>query len=354
MRGRWHNGADKWLHINQLVKEKKIGVLALQETHLTKEDEDVLNTTPSLRIHIISSINPVHTNAKGVAIVINKMLLGTSGIKTHEIVPGRAILIIIPWLKDTPIRILMIYAQNNAATNQQFWELIQMKLRNLPKLDVMLGDFNVVEDSLDRLPAKSDHANASHSLHQLKSHLQLRDGWCHENPSTLSYTFSQSVYQGGSQSHIDRIYISTELLPFSKEWDITPPGIYTDHQLVSVRILSKCMPFVGKGHWSLPLFVLKDKDLSEQIITMGKSLQTEIENCSNQRTEDLNPQLAFSRFKTKAIHLCRTAAKKSIPKKMNQLKSQLRTTMEDESLTEEDKRIIGSHIREKLNQIEIL
>ncbi|KAG1745583.1 Endonuclease/exonuclease/phosphatase [Suillus occidentalis] len=327
MRGCWHNGANRWPHINQLVKEKKIGVLALQETHLTKEDEDVLNATPGLRIHIISSIDPARTNAKGVAIVINKMLLGTSGIKTHEIVPGRAILTIIPWLKDTPIRILAIYAPNDATTNQRFWELIQMKLRNLPKPDVMLGDFNAVEDSLDRLPAK--------------------DGWRHENPNTLSYTFSQSAYQGGSQSRIDRIYISTELLPYSKEWDIAPPGIHTDHQLVSARISRK-------GRWSLPLFVLKDKDLSEQIITMGKSLQTEIEKCSNQRTDDMNPQLAFSRFKTKAIHLCRTAAKKAIPKKMNQLKSQLKTTLEDESLTEEDKRIIGSHIQEKLNQIEIL
>ncbi|KAG1790735.1 Endonuclease/exonuclease/phosphatase, partial [Suillus variegatus] len=198
--GRWHNGTDKWPHINQLIKEKKIGVLALQETHLTKEDEDVLNTTPGFRIHIISSIDPARTNTKGVAIVINKRLLGTSGIKMHELVPGRALLTIIPWHKNTPIRILAIYAPNDALANQQFWELTKLKLRNLLKPDLMLGDFNVVEDSLDRLPPKTDSANASHSLHQLKSHLQMKDGWRHENLSALSYTFSQSTYQGGSQS----------------------------------------------------------------------------------------------------------------------------------------------------------
>lgn len=353
MRGRWHNGADKWPHINQLVKEQKIGILALQETHLTKEDEDTINSTPGFRIQVISSIDPARTNAKGIAIVINKKLLGTSGIKTHVLAPGRAILTIIPWQKDSMIRVLAIYAPNDAQSNQAFWELLQSKLRNLPRPDLMLGDFNIIEDSLDRLPPKTDNASASKALHQLKAHLRLRDGWRYENPDTLAYTFAQSAFQGGSQSRIDRIYINDELLPFSKDWDISPPGIHTDHQLISARISSKNMPYVGKGRWSLPLHVLKDENLAESILNLGKTLQNKIDECEDKRSDIMNPQLAFSDFKTQAIKLCRTTAKKIIPKKRNKLLTQLKTTMNDQNMSDEDKRIVGSHIQEKLNQLEI-
>ncbi|KAG1882493.1 hypothetical protein F4604DRAFT_1521236, partial [Suillus subluteus] len=82
--------------------------------------------------------------AKGVVIIINKKLLGTSGIITHELVPGRVILVIIPWLKDNPLKILAVCVPNDLTLNQHFWEQIQMKLRNLLKPDIMLGDFNVV------------------------------------------------------------------------------------------------------------------------------------------------------------------------------------------------------------------
>ncbi|KAG2744932.1 DNase I-like protein, partial [Suillus brevipes Sb2] len=346
MRGRWHNGADKWPHINQLVKEQKIGILALQETHLTKEEGDALNSTPGFRIHVISSLDPARPNAKGIAIVINKLLLGTTSIKTHVLVPGRAILATIPWQKDSVIRTLAVYAPNDPHSNHTFWELLQSKMRNLPRPDLMLGDFNVVEDSLDCLPPKMDNANSSNSLHQLKVLLRLKDGWRYENTDTLAYTFAQSAFQGGSQSRIDRIYINEELLPFSKDWDISPPGIHTDHQLISARISSKKMPYVGKGRWSMPLHVLKDENLAEQILKLGKTLQTELEKCKDQRTENANPQLAFSSFKEQAIKLCRTSAKKTLPEKRNRLLSQLKATMNDQNLSEEDKRIVGSHIQE--------
>lgn len=84
-----------------------------------------------------------------------------------------------------------------------------------------------------------DNANSSNSLHQLKVLLRLKDGWRYENTDTLAYTFAQS---------------------FSKDWDISPPGIHTDHQLISARISSKKMPYVGKGRWSMPLHVLKDEN----------------------------------------------------------------------------------------------
>lgn len=123
--------------------------------------------------------------------------------------------------------------------------------------------------------------------------------------------------------------------------------------MISAKISNKKMPYVGRGRWALPLHVLKDETLAKEIISLGKTLQNEIEKCIDQRTDESNPQLAFSDFKTKAIKLCRTTVKKSLPKRKNKLLSQLKTTMADPNLSEEDKRIVSLHIQEQLNELEI-
>lgn len=218
----------------------------------------------------------------------------------------------------------------------------------------MLGDFNLVEDALDRLPPKQDAQGPTLKLNELKSHLKMRDGWRTEHPDSLQYTFAQSVQQGGHQSRIDRIYIKDELLPFSREWNISPPGIHTDHQLVSARISSKKMPFVGTGRWFLPLFILNNKKLGEEMIELGKVLQREIKSSNEKCTDTINPQVAFCHFKSKAIQLCRTTAKKLIPMKKQKLLSQLRATNNDPNLPEEDKCIVSIVLQDQLNQLEII
>jgi hypothetical protein len=100
---------DKWLHINQIIREKRIAVLAVQETHLTKSEEDNLNEIFQTNLHIISSIDPERPNVAGVAIVLNKKLTASKDIITHKIKPGRALLVTIPWqtLQSPPKRDLL-------------------------------------------------------------------------------------------------------------------------------------------------------------------------------------------------------------------------------------------------------
>jgi hypothetical protein len=44
IRGRGPTGNNKWNHINQIMKEQRLGVLAIQEAHLTQEHVDNLHT----------------------------------------------------------------------------------------------------------------------------------------------------------------------------------------------------------------------------------------------------------------------------------------------------------------------
>ncbi|KAJ8592571.1 DNase I-like protein [Rhizopogon salebrosus TDB-379] len=327
MRGRWHQGMDKWLHINQIVREKRIAVLAVQETHLTKNEEDNLNEIFQTNLRIISSIDPERPNVAGVAIVLNKKLTASKDIITHEIKPGRALLVTIPWQKET-LSILAVYAPNDPLDSHNFWEEIRTKLNNLPQPDIMMGDFNIVEDALDRLPPRKDPVHAVESLLRLKFSLDLRDGWRSENPDSSAFSFAQSAAQ--------------DILPFSKEWNIGPPGMTTDHQLISARISNKRMPYVGRGHWTLPLFILKDKQVHDDLIALGKEMHRSIERSKQLRTASKNPQIALKEFKDNAIALCRKAAKKSIPKiqrSINTLKTDLKATLNEIDLPEGEKRL---------------
>jgi exonuclease III len=314
MRGRFNNGNDKWTRLREIIKSQKIGVLVLQETHLTLDEEEILNTRFEKDWLIISSINPNSPNARGVAIILNKRYTNSTNIEKKEIIPGRALQITMPWRKELKLTILAIYAPNDSGSNEAFWSEIREKIDPHRKPDIMLGDFNLVEDALDRLPAHRDHQGATEELANLKSVLNFQDGWRHENPDEKNYTYTQSEQQGGAKSRIDRIYVTNYRLKYCKEWELNAPGIPTDHKLVSVRISDKKLPYIGKGRWTIPLFLLKDKKLNESIQKSGKDLEDKMERNKDSRTDANNSQTLFREFKDKIISEYRKAAKETKPK----------------------------------------
>src|ERR1700734_1349744 len=135
------------------MKEQCLGVLAVQEAHLTQEHVDSLHTLFGKRLLIHFSQGP-NANAQGVAIVLNKELTNIKGVVQQNVIPGRAMLIILPWHADLSLTILNVYAPNAPHENQAFWESLSLEWdrQGLPPPNIMLGDFNLVEDAIDRLP----------------------------------------------------------------------------------------------------------------------------------------------------------------------------------------------------------
>ena len=275
MRGR---GRDKWLHINQIMKEKKIGILALQETHLSDEQTGNIQNLFNKRLAIFSSIDENSQNSKGVAVVFNKEITNTKNIKMDVIIPGRAIQISTQWHGNQVLNLMAIYAPNSHTDNANFWTEINLKRAqmNLPKPNLKLGDFNMVEDSIDRMPCHPDNNNVVDSLQNLKTEWHLIDGWRHTYPNTKAYTFLQGAT--GIQSRIDRVYLTNALQKESFEWSINPPGIETDHSLIVVKISSPRTPYIGKGRWALPTYILEEKILIEKIQNLGLKLEKDLEN----------------------------------------------------------------------------
>lgn len=90
---------NKWLHINQLMRNEWRGILMIQEAHLTEEFTATLNDIFQKRLHIIWSQGR-NTNAGGVAFVINKEISVTEGIEMTETIPGRAAQLTTTWHTD--------------------------------------------------------------------------------------------------------------------------------------------------------------------------------------------------------------------------------------------------------------
>ncbi|PBK83571.1 hypothetical protein ARMGADRAFT_1037745 [Armillaria gallica] len=93
------------------------------------------------------------------------------------------------------LSILGVYAPVNPVENARFWASINQFFEenpNVRKPDVMAGDMNITEDPIDRLPIWQDYASAVDSLDEMRTSLQLIDGWNSMNEHCYKWTIEKS------------------------------------------------------------------------------------------------------------------------------------------------------------------
>ena len=354
MRGRYSdNGTtDKWRDINQLMRESKINILTLQEAHLKQEDVDSLHNLFGTRLKILFSQGANHRTA-GVATVINKDRSMHENIEEYEMIPGRALLVQTPWQGDLLLTVLNIYAPNNHTESKTFFKELKLKFetKTYPLPDIMMGDFNIVEDAIDRLPAHGDHEGATQALYNLRSLLGLKDGWRQYNGNDKGYTYLQKA--NDIHSRIDRIYATTKILQTSNEWNISTSPINTDHSLVSTKIANLSLPEQGHGWWQMPMFLLRDREFQEKAKKLAKELENNINNI-DKRTHLVNPQILHKEFKTKIKDLAIRRAKQAVPKMdktIRQLESELRKTWNAPDKNELEKMTLAGTIQDQIEKL---
>ncbi|KAJ7022148.1 Endonuclease/exonuclease/phosphatase, partial [Mycena alexandri] len=275
--------------------DERIGIMAVGETHLTEaQTEEIEGAAMGRnRLRIFNSIDPDHPNKGGIAVVLNKDITNVENIIVRRLVPGRAILVTIPWHGKLTLTVLAVYAPaGSAAENKAFWEELHKlwMTENLPVPDVLLGDMNIVEDAIDRLPHRTDDAGAAHALADFKRILELKDGWRMTYPDTKQYTFSRGT---GSHSRIDRIYVSPTLFKNCRHWDINDAaGDLTDHRLISVNVCAPGAPYIGPGRYAIPLFLMNDVKFMDFAVKTGAQL---FEGEEANPTENI--QVSFKKFK---------------------------------------------------------
>ncbi|PPQ74327.1 hypothetical protein CVT24_000429 [Panaeolus cyanescens] len=337
--------SGKWPHMNQIVRENNLDVLCVQESHLTPPKVESLHQNFH-RLHIINSYDPQQTNAKGVAIILNKHRTRWKEATSAEIIPGRAVLITIPVHLQRKLTILAIYAPNSDAEQVTLWqdlrESFEDERRGLRKPDIMLGDFNLVENRIDRTSRRPDHGEAVRSLQSLTSDLHLFDQWREDNPGIHEFTYLQKAT--GAQSRIDRIYVKHDIARHCCHWKNKHSGIESDHKLLTMKIDMPEMPFIGKGRWMIPPIALLHRPLIAEIKRLGETTLARLTEAQQTRAQDeYPPQKAHAALKEKIIALARDHIRKSIPKihkqideKEHELKRVLRN-LEHKNSEENDK-----------------
>jgi exonuclease III len=280
MKGRGKPEDDKWFHIWQVVREQKVGVLIVTETHLDDEYKNNVDSLFKRALRIEFTPDPEAPTARaGLAFALNRNTVETDNITTTVIVPGRAMILKMKNVDGSNLSILGVYAPNRPYQNAAFWRDIKawyVAHPNVDRPDILGGDTNFVEDAIDRLPSHPDSKASVDAFDDLKAYLGLIDGWRETYPTTRAYTYIQTPAQGGSQSRIDRIYIKRDLFEDSFEWEMQAVGIETDHRMVTMRLTTEDAPTIGHGRWVWPAHIIRDKTLTKFIHDEGMIIQNEL------------------------------------------------------------------------------
>ncbi|OJT15896.1 Transposon TX1 uncharacterized 149 kDa protein [Trametes pubescens] len=317
---------SKWMRVNQLLRDQKIGVLALQETHLDEARVTSLNELFGRNMHLFYSALPSNaTGACGVAFALNKRIVEPELCVCKEVTPGRAMSMSLPWSTGKMLRVLNVYGPNVVTRNSEFW--MDLERSDLGVIDMLLGDFNVVEDGLDRIPTRCDAPQATEALRSLVTSLRLHDGWRMENPHTKEYTYLHKA--NGAQSRLDRIYISGTMRGDAADWGYKETGLDTDHKLAYVSLANRRAPFMGKGRWSMPVHLLTDPKMVQKMRELGAKLIADI-GALRERTEARNPQTMYDEFKNALTLAARKRAKEKVPRlqrRLEDLRKDLKNTL---------------------------
>ncbi|KAJ7750005.1 hypothetical protein B0H16DRAFT_1318975, partial [Mycena metata] len=142
------NRQDKWPHLSRMMFDEKIGIMAVGETHLTEDQiEEIEGAAMGRRLKIYNCMDPDNPNKGGIAVVLNENITNTEGVTIRRLIPGRAVLVSIPWHDKLTLTVLAVYAPaGSPAENKAFWEELHRlwMTEDLPVPDVMLGDMNIV------------------------------------------------------------------------------------------------------------------------------------------------------------------------------------------------------------------
>ncbi|KAH6914282.1 Endonuclease/exonuclease/phosphatase [Coprinopsis sp. MPI-PUGE-AT-0042] len=344
--------ADKWQQINRVMKGAKISVLAVQETHLTEDRTRELNAQFAGRMKIYNTSEDNTTNARGVAIVVDHNLTKSGPIVIRKIVPGRALTTTIPWKNGREkLTFLAVYAPNERDQNAQFWSKLSGHFDQdeeiAPRPDFMMGDFNLTEDDIDRLPPRPDSEEAVEAIQILKQKLEMVDGWRMENPDKIMYSWARPTNQPenenevSSKSRIDRVYISRSRLPMSCDWKYSSHPVRSDHDLVSAVYYDLESPYIGKGRWAIPAFLLNDSPFIREVSQIGKvALERAQEVVAATRTESTNPQSIWKEYKDKIRSLAKERSRREMPTteaRLEELRETKEQTLNDRGIRDEEK-----------------
>src|SRR5882672_8948777 len=248
-----HN--SKWPKIARIMRMKRIAVMAVQEARMTQEDvAQIEGATPKIKI----IANGQYSNRLGVAFAINTDLINTEKTEHKTVIPSRASMLKLTWGDSQTLALLNLYAPNNNKEKESFFKKVTaMVKKNEYKNLCIMGDFNCVENDIDRSPPHRDNKVVVASLNKIIMHHKLVDVWRMQNPIVREFSFIQTSTK--AMACLDRIYVHKDLLNYVYDNEVGMGQEISDHDPVFVKMMADNLPYCGEGLWRLPDEMVKNR-----------------------------------------------------------------------------------------------
>lgn len=365
IKGQYQNNKEsKYTALSTITRKNKILCLALQETKLKPSDEPLIeNIAP--KVTLINNPLDDDSRSAGTAFILNNDLMKNKSYQHEILIEGRAARLKLTLNDEQSIDIINIYCPNSTQEKITFLN----KLHNIiEKIDdwnqpILVGDFNFVEDAIDRLPAHPDEPQILDAFNKIKNKLKLVDGWRENNLFERQYTFEKQ--NPDALARIDRIYINANQTNNYTNWDFIEHHNLSDHTIITTELLPAHLPFVGPGLWRLNKnaeeyipFRKRTKEILKKAKETLDTWKNQDENTKTTKRNETNPQKIWTQTKLEIKQISQEETKNrrnQINKRKNNLKQAIKRKLlhiKNQNLNpDEEKRMTTEiiNIQKKLN-----
>ncbi|KAJ3576998.1 hypothetical protein NP233_g8 [Leucocoprinus birnbaumii] len=147
------------------------------------------------------------------------------------------------------------------------------------------------------------------------------------------------------------------MLGYTQDWEIEQHGVPSDHKLVSVQLAKPNTPFIGRGRWTIPKFVLSDRKYLQEVESLGRKLVEKMQKTHDGievRTDRNNPQVLMREWKETIINKAKERAKRPPPyieRKINVTKAAIDIINADVTLNKDERNLQSAHFKEELKEL---
>ena len=247
--------------ISEVIRQKSLDVVFLQETHSTIDNEVDWN----LWWKGFKSFSHGSNLSSGVAVLFSTNL-SVNILSTTELVKGRALLVRVD-IDGLIYSLVNIYASNLGSERVSLCNQLRtgMHLHNQDYI-IMGGDWNCTIDfTLDRI-GDEPHVLSGISLRKMLQHLDLVDAWRVKYSTEKQYTWFKASDNSVSAARLDRFYISHNVRLRLVSSVISPVG-FSDHHLVTIQIHTSPAKRV-KSHWHFNNKLLQDITFCQSLVNL--------------------------------------------------------------------------------------
>jgi hypothetical protein len=117
-------------------------------------------------------------------------------------------------------------------------------------------------------------------------------------------------------------------------------------------------PYIGKGRWSIPLYLIKHRKTIQLIEELGIQLEKDIDNVTeDSRNLEKNPQKLFSAFKIELVKKVRDFSRTETPKmdvRISNLKKDLHSILNNPEDSTVEIQTKAAYVEERIKQLELM